>query len=53
MNAGIHRDLAAATIAAAAALLAEVILASIFGASDADARRFFLANAALERHERY
>lgn len=42
---------ALAAIAAAPALLTEVIVASVLGASRADARGFFSANAALKRHE--
>jgi len=42
---------ALAAIAAAQTLLTEVIIASVLGASRADARGFFSAYAALKRHE--
>ena len=46
----IERHFATAAVAAAIALFAQMIAARIFGATNADTRRFFFTDAADERH---
>ena len=53
MRALIQMHLALATIAAAMAFLAEMVIAGVLGAPHADMRGFFAANAAQERHGCY
>ena len=47
----IERHFAVAAIAAAVALVAQVIPASVLGAADADARGFLAANTTGKRHQ--
>src|SRR5712671_2381457 len=49
----VQPDLAGAAVAAAGTFFAEVILATILGAGDADSRGFLFADATGKRHSRH